>query len=72
MLFYTSLLPQKNLQIEKQICIKNYNCARRMASAMEHEAETIADEWQREAQDKTDEHMRQVEQEQRACKEVRC
>ncbi|CAH1641839.1 unnamed protein product [Spodoptera littoralis] len=59
----------KNLQIEKQISIKNYNCARRMVSAMEHEAEMIADEWQREAQDKTDEYMRQVEQEQRACKE---
>ncbi|XP_050554193.1 trichohyalin-like [Spodoptera frugiperda] len=62
-------IQMKNLQIEKQICIKNYNCARRMASAMEQEAEVIADEWQREAQDKTDEHMRQVEQEQRACKE---
>ncbi|KAH9645631.1 hypothetical protein HF086_005280 [Spodoptera exigua] len=40
-----------------------------MASAMEQEAEMIADEWQRQAQEKADEHMRHVEQEQRLCKE---
>lgn len=38
---------------------------------MQQETEMIADEWQKEAHNKTDEHLRQVEQEQRACKEVR-
>ncbi|KAJ8708633.1 hypothetical protein PYW08_010015 [Mythimna loreyi] len=59
----------KNLQLQKQICIENYNRERRMASAMQEEAEMIADEWQKEAHNKTDEHLRKVEQEQRECKE---
>lgn len=42
-----------------------------MASAMQEEAEMTVDECQKGAHNKTDEHLRQVEQQQRVCKEVR-
>ncbi|XP_063897088.1 trichohyalin [Helicoverpa armigera] len=58
-----------NLQLEKQICIDNYNRKKRMTSALEEESDKVADEWQQEAHNKTDEYLRQVEEEQRLCKE---
>uniref|UniRef100_A0A2A4JQK5 Trichohyalin-plectin-homology domain-containing protein n=1 Tax=Heliothis virescens TaxID=7102 RepID=A0A2A4JQK5_HELVI len=58
-----------NLQLEKQICIENHNRKKRVTSALEEESDKIADEWQQEAHNKTDEHLRQIEEEQRLCKE---
>ncbi|CAB3237854.1 unnamed protein product [Arctia plantaginis] len=64
-----AFLLQKSLQMEKQICVENFNRERRMASALEEEADKIAEEWRQIEQEKNDEQKRQMEQELRTRKE---
>ncbi|XP_075985873.1 uncharacterized protein LOC142983000 [Anticarsia gemmatalis] len=64
-----SRIQMKNLQLEKQLCVDNFNRERRMASALEEEADKIADEWRQQEQEKNDEQKRQMERDKRACKE---
>lgn len=61
---------QHRLQVEKRVFTEYFNRERILASALEEEADRIAQEWKRDAENKADEFARHIEAEKRIDKEV--
>ncbi|KAJ0171924.1 hypothetical protein K1T71_012687 [Dendrolimus kikuchii] len=54
-------IQMRSLQMEKRVCLENYNYERRTTSALREEANKIADEWKRLEEEKTDKYLRKIE-----------